>query len=342
VKKCIENGNEMIFAPLSPYYFDYGNGADGTDNVYNKSKNIIPDYVTKKQEKLIKGIQACLWAENLANYKRLEYMAYPRMLALAETAWSPIEVQEWEDFETRLQTHYPRMDALGINYALRKIGGLERKMLVVDSLKIELSTKEPNAQIYYSLDGNKPQIQKKNLYREPITIADNATINAIAVKNGKTDKVYKATVVKQDYLEGIVEEDVEFKGLKCWKFEDNKIDDLNLCDYTPQLVDKTIGKILTKNGVDYALMYKGFIQVKESGIYNFSASVRGDCHFFIDGFKVIENTKHHGISSGYAPLKAGLHKIEIRFENVKSGWAATVKYQDKKGKKKNIDNLLCN
>jgi hexosaminidase len=341
VKKCIENGNEMVFAPLNPYYFDYGNGADPIENVYKKSKNIIPEYVTKPQEKLIKGIQACLWAEYLPNFERLEYMTYPRMLALAETAWSPLEVQDYDDFNKRLQEHYPRMDTRGINYALRKIEGIERKMLLVDSLLVELSTKEPNAEIYYSLDGVEPNIVEANRYKRPFVIADNATINAVAVKNGKADKVYKATVVKQSYKTAI-KEPTPFKGLQCWKFNTNKIDDLNICNYAPELVDKTIGKYSTEDGRDYALLYKGFINVDKDGIYKFSAHVRGDCHLLIDDFKVIENTKHYGIGSGYAPLKAGIHKVEIRFENVKSGWGANVKIQQPAGKKKESIDVLIN
>ncbi|MCT4587143.1 MAG: family 20 glycosylhydrolase [Carboxylicivirga sp.] len=340
VKKCIENGNEMVFAPLSPYYFDYGNGADPIENVYNKSANIIPEYVTKKQEKLIKGIQACLWAEYIPNNERLEYMTYPRMLALAETAWSPVKVQDYKDFNSRLQQHYPRMDARGINYALRKIEGIERKMLVIDSLSIELTTKEPNAALYYTLDGTVPTVLESNKYSQQFIIADNATINAIAVKNGKANKVYKATVIKQSYKEAIKDE-APFSGLQCWKFNTNKVDDSNICKYAPELVAKTIGKYSTKDGRDYALLYMGFIEVDKDGEYKFSASVRGDCHLFIDGFKVIENTRHDGIGSGYAPLKAGLHKVEIRFENVKSGWGANIKIQQPGGKKKEtIDAII--
>lgn len=339
VKKCIENGNEMVFAPLNPYYFDYGNGADGTEKVYNKSKNIIPDYVTKKQEKLIKGIQACLWAEYLPNYKRFEYMAYPRMLALAETAWSPVEVQEWNDFKNRLEIHYPRLDKLDVNYALRKIEGMDRKMIVTDSLSIELSTKEPGAKIYYSLNGYEPVIDELNLYTAPIKIADNATINAVAVKNGKKDKIYKSSIVKQEFLDGVQISNALPKGLKCWEFESATVNDDVICE----LECKTVSEISPRkptNGGNYSMLFKGYIKIDKTGIYNFSTGLRGESYVHIDNFLVIENTLHKGSSKGQVALKQGLHKIIMRFENVKSGSKLKVDFQLENNKKKSVNKLI--
>jgi hexosaminidase len=43
-------------------------------------------------------------------------MAFPRLPALAEIAWSPLESKQWEDFKARLALHGPRWSALGVNF----------------------------------------------------------------------------------------------------------------------------------------------------------------------------------------------------------------------------------
>jgi hexosaminidase len=64
----------------------------------------------------ILGVEAPLWAETLAHLRDVEYMAFPRLAALAEVAWSPQPQRRWEDFRTRIAAHGPRWSALGVNY----------------------------------------------------------------------------------------------------------------------------------------------------------------------------------------------------------------------------------
>jgi hexosaminidase len=64
----------------------------------------------------ILGIEAPLWTETLATMSDLEFMAFPRLPALAEVGWSPASARRWEDFRERLAAHAPRWSALGINF----------------------------------------------------------------------------------------------------------------------------------------------------------------------------------------------------------------------------------
>ena len=53
----------------------------------------------------------------MPNYGHVQFMAYPRACALAETLWSPKENRDLADFKARLKTHTKLLDTLGVTYA---------------------------------------------------------------------------------------------------------------------------------------------------------------------------------------------------------------------------------
>ena len=53
---------------------------------------------------------------SLANIRDVEFLAMPRLAAIAETAWSPQEARDWNDFRTRLAAQAPRWTAMGVNF----------------------------------------------------------------------------------------------------------------------------------------------------------------------------------------------------------------------------------
>ena len=61
----------------------------------------IPASLTAEQAKLVYGVQGNLWVEYIPTPEHVEYMIYPRILALAEVAWSAPERKSWSDFHTR-------------------------------------------------------------------------------------------------------------------------------------------------------------------------------------------------------------------------------------------------
>lgn len=67
-------------------------------------------------ETAIAGLEAPLWSETVATIDEVEYLAFPRLAALAEVAWSPEVARDWEGFRRRLGAHGPRFTALGINF----------------------------------------------------------------------------------------------------------------------------------------------------------------------------------------------------------------------------------
>ena len=67
-------------------------------------------------ESAVLGVEGPLWAETLVKLEDYEYMAFPRLAALAEVAWSPQASRDWDGFRVRLAQQGPRLSALGVNF----------------------------------------------------------------------------------------------------------------------------------------------------------------------------------------------------------------------------------
>jgi len=73
-------------------------------------------YMKGVTERDIFGVEAPIWSETLRNITAVEYLAIPRLPAVAEVAWTPQAVRNWESFRTRIVTHQQRWNYLGINF----------------------------------------------------------------------------------------------------------------------------------------------------------------------------------------------------------------------------------
>ena len=73
---------------------------------------LIPDVA----ESALLGVEAPLWSETVVQLQDYEYMAFPRLAALAEVGWSRQAARDWETFRIRLAEHGPRLSALGVNF----------------------------------------------------------------------------------------------------------------------------------------------------------------------------------------------------------------------------------
>ena len=62
------------------------------------------------------GVQAALWGELVKGRAQLEYMLFPRLLAMAETAWTAAADKDWEHFVQQLPRQMTRLHAQGVNH----------------------------------------------------------------------------------------------------------------------------------------------------------------------------------------------------------------------------------
>ena len=131
-------GREVVMTPAIHCYFDYYQslaqsdepraigGYLPLDRVY--AFEPVPANLASEKQALILGTQGNIWTEYIASLQHVHYMAYPRLSALSEVAWSPRAARNFDDFRQRLATHNRRLEKLGINY--------RREPVKRDSVKI--------------------------------------------------------------------------------------------------------------------------------------------------------------------------------------------------------------
>ncbi|WP_433259649.1 family 20 glycosylhydrolase (plasmid) [Streptosporangium sp. CA-135522] len=122
--QAAQRGVKVLMSPANKAYLDmkynastpYGLSWAGYIEVRTAYNWNPGTHVTGVPESAVLGLEAPLWSETLSRLDQVEFMAFPRLPALAEAAWSPQSARVWNDFRVRLAAHGPRWDALGITY----------------------------------------------------------------------------------------------------------------------------------------------------------------------------------------------------------------------------------
>lgn len=117
----------VVMSPGKPCYFDHYQTMDKTheplaiggynplDSVY--AYDPTPRALTPEEAKYIMGAQGNVWTEYILDEKQVEYMAIPRLIALAEVVWSKPENKNFENFLKRLNTNKVILDNWQLYYA---------------------------------------------------------------------------------------------------------------------------------------------------------------------------------------------------------------------------------
>jgi hexosaminidase len=137
-------------------------------------------------EKYILGNQGNLWSEQLQNIRNLEYMAWPRLMAIAEVAWSPKLSKDWTKFSEKVEAHFAILDTLKIKYAKSIYDPIVTTTL---NTKVELFASMEGEvgglNFYYTIDESMPD-QYSNPFTQAFLIPDDVTIlRVISYRNGK-------------------------------------------------------------------------------------------------------------------------------------------------------------
>jgi hexosaminidase len=118
------SGHYVVMSPGSHCYFDHYQGDPANEPLaiggYTTVQKVysyepIPAELKPEEHKYILGAQGNVWTEYILTSDHVEYMAVPRMLALAEVLWTPKEKRNEADFIARLEREFPRLEEMGVN-----------------------------------------------------------------------------------------------------------------------------------------------------------------------------------------------------------------------------------
>jgi hexosaminidase len=122
-RMAVAKGVKFIFSPAHKVYLDMKYDASsalglnwaGMIEVRTAYDWDPPSLIDGVPAASILGVEAPLWSETVATMRDVEFMAFPRIAAVAEIGWTPAG-RKWDEFSVRLGAQAPRWTALGINF----------------------------------------------------------------------------------------------------------------------------------------------------------------------------------------------------------------------------------
>lgn len=191
--KAAQQHHEVVMSPHQKYYLDYWqadpyseplamSGPTTLRTMYEYEP--VPEVLTKEESKYIIGVEGCVWTEYMPTPERVEYMAWPRMCAIAETGWTHSE-KDWDGFTRRLEKHFGRLDGMGVDYC----DAFFNPMIVFHkdtphNMIVSMTVDAPDAEIHYTLDGSVPTVDSP-VYGIPFSINRSQVVSALAFRDGK-------------------------------------------------------------------------------------------------------------------------------------------------------------
>lgn len=327
--------HDVIMTPTDFAYFDYGQGDPAfeplniggylpLEKVY--SFEPVPKELTADEAKYVIGGQANIWTEYLETPAAVEYMAFPRMLALAESVWSRPEDKNFADFNRRLASHFPRLDKQNVNYRIPEPAGLKNVIVGGDGDAIIELAPVADTTIYYTFDGSDPH-KASQVYTQPVAVklkpGERVELK-IAVANavGRKSSVYAATLIRREMFPAIdAGERKPGARFEIWTTPASPIvAGVTRTIMLPQFLNQSIeglGRLNIDPKMPFDVIFDGLIKVPTDGIYEFQIDSTWGASLDIGGGKIIDEkgSKDRTVKSAVIPLKAGYHELGLRYSH---------------------------
>ena len=189
--RALSRNMYTILTPNRWCYLDYNQqdldeGGQGMFLPMRKVYNYFPkvDSMPEQSRKYILGLQGSVWGEYIPTPERMEYMAFPRALAMSEAGWCDLPDKDWESFRIRLEKGLQRLDAKHVGYCpayYNVIFNFDREAPYPREVELELDY--PGAEIRYTTDGSAPTPASPR-YSAPLSVEKGTTIRACGFKTG--------------------------------------------------------------------------------------------------------------------------------------------------------------
>lgn len=183
--------HEVVMSPSTYAYLDYMQGDVAMEPRVYATLRLSQAYQFDPQPdsvdiKYIKGGQGNLWTENIYNMRHAQYMTWPRGMAIAESVWSPRGTKNWENFFSRVETHFKRLNEAKVKYAPSAYEPIFSTAATADKrLQISLSTEAPGVTLYYSFDNSFPDEFYPQYSQPLIAPKDAVMLRVVGYKNGR-------------------------------------------------------------------------------------------------------------------------------------------------------------
>jgi hexosaminidase len=177
--EAAQTGHQAIMAPHYWMYLDYCQSEDKAneplvlggflplEKVYHYEP--FTPKLTSEQHRFIMGVQTCLWMEFIHSEAHLEYMTFPRVMAVAEVAWSQPDRKDYAHFFSRLRSRLAALNKAGWLFRIPEPVGWGQEAAGNGMVSLAWQPPVDGAKIFYTTDGTDPAAYGKE-YAEPVHI----------------------------------------------------------------------------------------------------------------------------------------------------------------------------
>ncbi len=332
------SGHDVVSSPTTHCYLDYPQepepaapswmGFIDLPKIY--SFEPTPAELTREQARHVLGAEGNIWTER-APQRLVDHQVFPRLCALAEVAWSPVDSRNWDDFVRRMRTHYRRLDQLGVGYCVPRpqlAGSVDTRF--TESVELSFTPPFELGEIRYTLDGAVPT-PDATLYAAPIRLTETTTVRAITfLPNARNhSKLTERRFVRLRPNEPVAVAGSK-PGLRYAYYQGDWRDVPDLATLTPvrEGVAEAIDDSLRQRDERYALRFTGYVEVAADGVYTFYVTA-ADTRLRIGATDPAEAEPigDKGERCARVWLRPGLHPIQLDYGQKVDGHKLVVTYE---------------
>ncbi|RAJ02566.1 hexosaminidase [Chitinophaga skermanii] len=328
--------HNVVMTPNNYVYLDYYQASPKNEPILNIGGYLplsrvynyepLPAELTEEEKKYIIGFQGNLWTEYLSTEDQVDYMVYPRALAIAETGWSPANKKDYDAFLGKLKNVLFNLDQQGVHYRIPEPAGLADVVTAGTSVRVDLKPPVTGAVIRYTIDGSEPTTAS-SLFTKPFNfpLAKGQTITLrciVVLPSGRVSNKFSATYMSQEYKAGLPVNPAQ-KGVK-FQAAFKPVKSLaNLAfskvDTSGFMQNISINAFQAKPG--FTVQYDGYIKIDEDGVYEISTKSDDGSMLYLDDELVVNNDGEHGEKEEMkqVPLRKGFHKIRVSYFDAGGG-----------------------
>ncbi len=347
-------GHNVVMTPGFALYFDHYQGAQENEPLAIGGSTPLSEVYAYDPAPAslepgiglrIMGAQANLWSEYMPTDEQVEYMAYPRALALAEITWSPNNNRNYEEFMKRIGAHLLTLDALGIRYRVPEPLGVENMTYVAMGgyRKLRCMPPLPDAKVLIRLKGGRePAKPANNPLIFELEFGQSVTYQAFTqTENGRVSPPVTFTVGYENPLKSIEYNGKPEPGAKVSLY-DGSFKSVREVSYAQPIGSGTMTQIIfpgktQPDGNPYAdfvgrlteiaqkpkdfsqigLHVKGLLYVQVAGVYTLHLGSDDGASIRVGDNWILDNDGLHGyqVRKGEIALDPGVHPFQLFYFN---------------------------
>jgi len=218
---AVRSGHAIVATPDIPYYLNYvqSTASDEPSSHGNLTPlhavyefEPVPSDFSEAEASRILGVQGNVWTEHIRLAVGLEHMIFPRLSAVAETAWTPQTARKWREFLHRLVPQMRRFSRSGIRAADSAFAvAINAQPDGATHAQVSLSNQASFGELRYTLDGSEPT-SASPLYTQPLSLPFPTTLRANAFLGSQPlakprSQPIDALTLRTRYAEQLIDQD---------------------------------------------------------------------------------------------------------------------------------------